>query len=93
MTGRDRQTVADMAVEHCGSAEPAFAIARRNGIAIDTEVAGMELMEEPVADRRIKDYIATAGVSPANLYEADEDVLTTDDESENVVTEEEDTIS
>lgn len=88
MTGRDRQTVADMAVEHCGSAEPAFSIARHNGIPIDTEVAGMELTEEPVANRRIRDYIANAGISPANVYEAEEDVLTTNNGSENVVTEE-----
>lgn len=88
MTGRDRQTVADMAVEHCGSAEPAFSIARHNGIPIDTEVAGMELTEEPVANRRIQDYIAGSGISPANMYEPEVDVLTTDDGSENVVTEE-----
>lgn len=93
MTGRDRQTMADMAVEHCGSAGSAFAIARHNGITIDTEVAGMELMEEPVADRRIRDYIAGTGISPANLYETEVDVLTTDDGSENVVTEAGGTIS
>ena len=92
MTGRDRQTVADMAVEHSGSAEAVFAIARRNGVAIDTETAGMELAETAVADRRSQEYIATTGVSPAGMFETADDVLTTDDGSENVVTEGDETI-
>lgn len=92
MTGRDRQTVADMAVEHSGSAEAVFAIARRNGVAIDTETSGMELAETAVADRRSQEYIAATGVSPAGMYETDDDVLTTDDGSENVVTEGDETI-
>ncbi len=92
MTGRDRQTVADMAVEHSGSAEAVFAIARRNGISVDAEVAGMELADEPVADRRARDYVAGTGLSPAGIYEEDEDVLTTDDGVENVVTESDETI-
>lgn len=86
MTGRDRQTVADMAVEQCGSAESVFAIARNNGISVDSEVAGMALADEPVADRRTQEYIAGTGVSPAGVYEADEDVLTTADGTEPVVT-------
>lgn len=92
MTGRDRQTVADMAVEHSGSAEAVFAIARRNGIPVDAETAGMVLADEPVADRRTRDYVAGTGLSPAGIYEEDEDVLTTDDGVENVVTESDETI-
>ena len=65
MTGRDRQTVADMAVEHSGSAEAVFAIARRNSIPVDAEVAGMELADEAVADRRTREYSSR---SPSEAY-------------------------
>ena len=96
MTGRDRQTAADVAVERCGSAEAVFAIARRNGIAVDTEVAGMELADEPVTERRTAEYIQNQGFSPANIYECEPDVLTDDpaDGSRpvNVVTEDNETI-
>jgi hypothetical protein len=91
MTGRDRQTVADMAVEYCGSAECVFDIARHNGIAIDAEVAGMELADEPVADRKTQEYVAGTGVSPAGMCETEEVVLVTDN-SEVVVTENDETI-
>lgn len=91
MTGRDRQTVADMAVEHSGSAEAVFAIAHRNGIPVDVEVAGMELADEAVADRRTREYVAGAGVSPAGMCETDDDVLVTDN-GEIVVAENDETI-
>ncbi len=89
--GRDRQTLADVAVEHSGSAETVFAIARRNGIPVDAEVAGMELADEAVADRRTREYVAGTGVSPAGMYETEEDVLVTDN-GEIVVTENDETI-
>lgn len=92
MTGRDRQTVADMAVEHSGSAEAVFAIARRNRIPVDAEVAGMELADETVADRRTREYVTGTGVSPAGIYEEEEDVLTTDDGLVQVLTEGNETI-
>lgn len=92
MTGRDRQTVADMAVEHCGSSEAVFAIARGNGISIDAEVAGMELSDQTVRDSRTRNYIAGTGVSPAGTYRAADDVLTTDNGAETVVSESDETI-
>lgn len=92
MTGRDRQTVADMAVEHTGSAEAAFGIVRHNSIASDTEVAGMEFADEPMADRRTADYIRGQGVVPANGFKTEPDVLKDDYNGENVVTEEGETI-
>lgn len=91
MTGRDRQTVADMAVEHCGNAEAVFSIARRNGIPVDAEVAGMELADEPVTDRKTQEYVAGTGVSPAGMCETEEDVLVTDG-GEVVVTKSDETI-
>lgn len=92
MTGRDRQTVADMAVEHSGSAEAVFAIARRNGISVDAEVAGIELADEAVADRRTREYVRGTNLSPAGIYEEEEDVLTTDDGLVQVLTEGNETI-
>ena len=92
MTGRDRQTVADMAVERCGSAEALFTIARRNCIAVDTETAGMELTDEPVTERRTAEYIQNQGFSPANVCECEPDVLTDDSGDVNVVTESNETI-
>ena len=85
MMCKDRQTVADIAVEHTGSSEAAFGIARRNSIAADTEVAGMTLPDEPVTDRRTVEFIRSQRSSPANVFGVEADVLTTDDESENVV--------
>ena len=95
MTGRDRQTVADIAVERCGSAEATFAIARHNGIAVGMETADMELADEPVTERRTAEYIQAQGFSPANVYESEPDVLTNDPadaQPENVVTEDGETI-
>lgn len=92
MTGKDRQTVADMAVERCGGAEAMFDIARHNGIAVDAEAAGTDLADEPVAERRVAEYIQSQGFSPANIYECDSDVLTDDSGSVAVVTETDETI-
>ena len=92
MTGRDRQTVADLAVELCGSEETMFGIARRNSISVDAEVTGMEMADEAVADRQTRDYIAGTGVSPAGMYEVTDDVLVTDDCESEVVTEDNETI-
>lgn len=92
MTGRDRQTVADTAVERCGNAEAMFKIARRNGVAVDTEVSGMELADEPAADRKAVEYIQDQGFSPANVYESEPDVLTDDSGAVNVVAESNETI-
>ena len=87
MTGKDRQTVADMAVEHCGISDAVFAIARHNGITVDAETAGMDLADEPVAERRAAEYIQIQRFSPANIYECDSDVLTDDSGNVTVVTE------
>lgn len=96
MTGRDRQTVADVAVERCGSADAVFGIVRHNGIPIDAEVAGMKLADEPETERRTAEYIQGQGFSPANVFENEPDVLTNDPTDGtllvNVVTEDNETI-
>lgn len=87
MTGRDRQTVADMAIENCGGADDMFAIMRQNNISADAEVAGVELQDSSVSEQRTVDYMRFQGASPACNSGDEAEALTIDDESENVVTE------
>ena len=93
MTGRDRQTVADLAVEYCGDADSMFGIMSHNDIEASSEVAGMELEDEEVSAMRAVNYIRTQGLSPACVYEEDEDILTTNDGTVEVTTEEFETIT
>ena len=93
MIGRDRQTVTDMAVEHCGGADDMFALMRQNNISADAEVAGMEFLDDNVSEQRTVDYMRIHGASPACASEDETDTLTTDNESENVVTENNETIT
>ncbi|MBR3659070.1 MAG: hypothetical protein IKN61_04080 [Bacteroidaceae bacterium] len=93
MTGRDRQTVADLAVEHCGDADSMFGIMSHNDIEASSEVAGMELEDEDVSAKRAVDYIRTQGSSPACVYEEEDDVLTANDGTVEVTTEEFETIT
>lgn len=87
MTGRDRQTVADMAIEHCGGADDMFALMRQNNISADAEVAGVELLGDNVSEQRTVDYMRFHGASPACNSDDETEALTIDDESENLVTE------
>ena len=79
MTGRDRQTVADLAIEHCGDVDSMFGIMSHNDIEASSEVAGMELEDEEVAAKRTMEYMRTQAASPACLCDEEEDVLTTND--------------
>ena len=93
MIGRDRQTVADMAIEHCVGADSMFTIMRHNNIPADSEVAGMELQDENVSEQRTVDYMRMHGTSPACYSGDGAEALVTDDESENVVTDNNESIT
>lgn len=93
MTGRDRQTVADVAIEHCGGADDMFTIMRQNNISASAEMAGVEYLGDNVSEQRTVDYMRIHGASPACASGDDADTLTVDDESENVVTENDETIT
>lgn len=96
MTGRDRQTVADLAVEYCGDADSMFGIMSHNDIEASSEVAGMELVDEDVSAKRAVEYMHIQTSSPACVCEYDDDdeaVLTIDDGSDNVTTENGETIT
>lgn len=69
MTGKDRQTVADVALTVAGSAEAMFDLARLNGVSLDTEVSGLEMLEVPVLDQQVANYYKLNGIVPANVLE------------------------
>lgn len=73
---RNRQCLADIALQVCGSVEAVFAIAERNGLSItDDVVAGEILTYEPtdVADKRVVAAYVADEVYPACA--ADEQML------------------
>lgn len=94
MTGRDRQTVADVALECCGNADSMFPIMRHNNISADAEVAGMELLDEEVMEQRTVDYMRTQKANPACVCaDLAANALTNDDESDTIVTENNESIT
>lgn len=66
MKGKDRQTVADVALVVSGSEEAIFDLARLNGVSLDTEVSGLEILEVSVLDRQVTNYYRLNGIVPAN---------------------------
>ena len=93
MTGRDRQTVADLAVEHCGNANNMFPIMKHNDIEASADVAGMELIDEEMAEKKTVDYIHKQAISPACLYESTDNVLTDEEGGINILDNTGDTIT
>lgn len=69
MKGKDRQTVADVALVVSGSEEAMFDLARLNGVSLDTEVSGLEMLEVSVLDRQVTNYYRLNGIVPASVLE------------------------
>lgn len=69
MKGKDRQTVADVALVVSGSEEAIFDLARLNGVSLDTEVSGLEILEVSVLDRQVTNYYRLNGIVPASVLE------------------------
>ena len=69
MKGKDRQTVADVALAVSGSEEAIFDLARLNGVSLDTEVSGLEILEVSVLDRQVTNYYRLNGIVPASVQE------------------------
>ena len=69
MKGKDRQTVADVALVVSGSEETMFDLARLNGVSLDTEVSGLEMLEVPVLDQQVANYYKLNGIVPPNVLE------------------------
>ena len=65
MIGRDRQTLADAALEACGSCEALFPIMRRHGLSANTPAEGVDFGGDAVMDREVVQHYARNGHSPA----------------------------
>ena len=62
------QSVPDIAVQHAGSFEAAFALAEKSGISVTAEIeAGEELPEVPVQNRSVAAEYAQRGTKPATF--------------------------
>jgi hypothetical protein len=62
----EKQSLFDIAVEKCGSAEAVFAIAELNDLAItDAMIAGQTLLVSEPTNKAIADYYQTRGLKPA----------------------------
>lgn len=69
MIGRNRQTMADAALESSGSIEAVFALSRANGMGLDADISGVELTEVAVTDRQVVDHYRRNSIVPANAPE------------------------
>jgi hypothetical protein len=66
ITVNDRQTIWDIAVQCCGSADAAFAIARLNSISLSDNLApGLELQVPGEYNKRNVDYYKRNKIEPA----------------------------
>lgn len=80
MIVKARQTVMDIALQECGSAEATFEICRLNDISIsDTIEPGTELELPAVSNQKVVEYYRFNGIEPAteDTDTADEDKLLT----------------
>lgn len=65
----DRQTMADISLMSTGSLEGVFSLARVNGVSLDAEVSGLEILEVSVLDRQVTNYYRLNGIVPASVLE------------------------
>ncbi len=67
------QSLFDVAIQSCGSAEAAFALAVENGLSISDELAaGQEIHYSTIVNRDIAGYFADKGLKPATALTADD---------------------
>lgn len=61
------QSLWDMALQHCGSADAAFAIARMNNVNLtDSPTPGTVLALPAVTNKKVVKYYADNGIMPAS---------------------------
>jgi hypothetical protein len=59
------QSLFDIAIQHCGSAEAAFDLAVLNGVSLTDDIsAGIELELPPVVNKNTVNYYANKSISP-----------------------------
>lgn len=56
---QDRQCLADIALQACGSLEAFFAIAEKNGLSITDDLQAGQVLEYEMADVQSKQVVAT----------------------------------
>lgn len=67
---RDRQSIWDIALQVCGDAEAAFAIAELNDVSLsESLVVGTELKVPSVMEKRVVEYYAQHRIVPASIEE------------------------
>lgn len=64
VTARKRQSLIDLALQHCGSADWGEDVAKQNGLSPDYVCAGGEVLEMPDGVEAERKRIASAGVVP-----------------------------
>lgn len=65
-TVKDRQTVADIALQACGGVEAVWEICRLNDVALSAELPIGRVLELPaVVDGRVVDYYSVHRLTPA----------------------------
>lgn len=87
---KERQTLFDIALQHCGDANAAFEIAEENDISISGVLsAGTELdVHEPTdaTAKRIVEYYAMNAISPATDDGSSNEINITTIDLENIIT-------
>lgn len=63
------QSIFDIAIQHCGSVDASYAIAKANGLTLDaTLLPGQALLVPEVTDRRVVEELRRRGVSVGSAY-------------------------
>lgn len=66
------QTIFDVAIQECGSAEAGYDLAMLNGISVtDDLTAGQELLVPEATNKQIKAYYSQKNIKPATAYRED----------------------
>jgi hypothetical protein len=68
----NRQSLFDLALQHCGSVEAAIDIALLNGLSLsDSLEVGSELLLPPVLNKPVADYYRNRNITPATALTTD----------------------
>jgi len=80
---QDRQTLFDLAIQHCGDREAAFQIAEMNDISLTAALSvGLPLQIPEPINQRVVNYYANNAISPATAtaeLESETEGMTTND--------------
>lgn len=87
MTGKDRQTAADVTLALTGDIENLFAVSVACGVQTDGAMYGVDVSADGMTIRNnVVSYYSEENVSPATLPDSDYTNVITDDSGENRIT-------